>query len=292
MAYALGDTGVRLVTGEVTVLGLVFLRGLLGLSVTAVLGRLYKRRFWNANFRLLSLIGLCAFLATCLTFTSLSRIPLYQALVILYLYPILSLGLAALINKEKIAAGDGVRALLALGGCLMLIWPDEAAGLTLDIGHLAGLAGSLLYSLAIVLTRRLGSGNSGLEPLFYYSLFCVLGTMPLALSLGQEIGLQPDMAAAKGLLVVSLAGLGQFLGFAALRWLPAHTVGTIGTLEVLIGALFSWLLFHDPMTARAIFGGLIILGTALSIRAARPALGRNPGIGPRWKPRPPHHPGL
>jgi drug/metabolite transporter (DMT)-like permease len=69
--------------------------------------------------------------------------------------------------------------------------------------------------------------------------------------------------------VISLTGLGQFLGFSALRWLPAHTVGTIATLEIAIGALFSWLFFHDPMTVRAIFGGSIILGAALSSRARR-----------------------
>jgi drug/metabolite transporter (DMT)-like permease len=214
----------------------------------------------------LPLIGLCAFLATCLTFTAFSRIPLYQALVILYLYPILSLGLAALINREPVSAGDGLRALLALGGCLLLVWPDEAAGLVFGSGHVIGLAGSFLYSLSIVLIRRLGTANSGLEPLFHYSIACTLGALPLALIFGQELGLSLNLEAAQGLLVVSLTGLGQFLGFAAVRWLPAHTVGTIGTLEVLIGALFSWLFFHDPMTVRALFGGGLILGTALSIR--------------------------
>jgi len=264
--YGFGDAGVRLTVGGVSVWGLVFLRGLIGLTLTSFLAGFFGKKLWGDKVRLLSLIGLSSFLASCLIFTAFSRIPLYQALAILYLYPIISLGLAALINREPISAGDGPKAILALVGCMMLVWPDEAADLIFDLGHAAGLAGCLLYSLAIVLTRRLGSVNSGLEPMFHYSLYCVLLAPFLALLFGQELNLKPDLNAAQGLLAVSLSGLGQFLGFAALRWLPAHTVGTIGTLEVAIGALFSWLFFHDPITARALFGGSLILGVALSIR--------------------------
>ena len=267
LAYGLGDAGVRLMVEAVSVWGLVFLRGLLGLVATIFIAGLFGKKLWGENIRLLSLIGLSSFLASCLTFTAFSRIPLYQALAILYLYPILSLGLAALINGEPISAGDGLKAFLALGGCLLLIWPDEAAGLIFDFGHPAGLTGCLLYSLSIVLARRLGSANSGLEPLFHYSLCCVLLVPLLALFFGQGLNLEPNLQAAQGLLVVSLTALGQFFGFAALRWLPAHTVGTIGTLEVVIGALFSWLFFHDPITVRAFLGGGLILAIALSIRA-------------------------
>jgi S-adenosylmethionine uptake transporter len=266
LAYAMGDAGVRLTVGAVTVFGLVFLRGVLGVVVTTILARFLGIKLWGDHTRLLSLVGLNSFLATNLMFTAFARIPLYQALVLLYLYPILSLGLAALINREPVSARDGLKALLALAGCLLLIWPDEAAGLFFDFGHLAGLAGALLYGLSIVLARRLGAANSGLEPLFHYSLYCTLGALPLALLFDQELGLAPNLQTAQGLLAVGLTGVGQFLSFAAVRWLPAHTVGTIGTLEVFIGALLSWLFFHDPMTVRAIFGGLIILGAALSVR--------------------------
>ena len=267
LAFSLGDTGVRLTVEALAVLGLVFLRGLAGVIVTTAVARFLGKKPWGANIRLLTLIGLCGFLATFLTFTAISRIPLYQALVILYLYPVMSLGLASLINGEAASAGDGLRAFLALGGCLMLVWPDEAAGLFFDFGHPVGLAGCFFYSLSIVLTRRLGSANSGLEPLFHYSLHCILGALLLALFFGAELNLKPDFKTAQGLLAVGLTGLGQFMGFAAVRWLPAHTVGTIGTLEVALGALFSWLIFHDPMTIRAILGGCLVLGTALSIQA-------------------------
>jgi drug/metabolite transporter (DMT)-like permease len=267
LAYSLGDVGVRFTVEALSVLGLVFMRGLLGVVVITIVARRLGKKPWGANIRLLALIGLSSFLATFLTFTAISRIPLYQALVILYLYPVISLGLAALINGESVSAGDGLRAFLALGGCLLLVWPDEAAGLFIDLGHPAGLIGSLMYGLSIVLTRRLGSANSGLEPLFHYSVNCVLGALLLTLLLGSELNLKPDLKTAQGLLAIGLTGLGQFMGFAAVRWLPAHTVGTIATLEIAIGALFGWLFFHDPMTVRAILGGCLILGTALSIRA-------------------------
>ena len=269
LAFALGNVGVRLAVDEITVWGLVFLRGLLGVAVIAAVALWHKKQLWGGHGRLLSAIGLCGFLSTACTFTAISRIPLYQALVILYLYPILAIALAAAINGEKIFAGDILRAFLALGGCLLLIWPDETAGLALDIGHLVGLTGSLLYSLSAVLTRRLGQANSGLEPFFNYSLWCSLGAIPLSLVMpgGNGLGLESWFEVGTGLLAVSQTALGQFLLYAAVRWLPAHKAVVIGTLEVAGGALASWLIFQDPITARAALGGVIILSVALSARA-------------------------
>ena len=269
LAYTLGDIGVRLVIGDLTPLGLVFLRGLLSLATAIIAARILKRQLWGRHWLLLSISGLFFFMATCSVFTAISLIPLYQVFVLLFMYPLLAIFLAWPINNEKIVGRDVFKACLALGGCILLLWPDKAAGLSFSFGHILALFGSLCHSVSSVMVRRLGEANSGFEPLFHYGLYCVLGTVPLAWLLGMDLGLLRGglEGTAYGFVTVSLTSLGLLLNFAALKWLPAHQVGIIGTLEMAGVALASWLLFQDPITARAILGGALVLAVSLSIRS-------------------------
>lgn len=263
LAFTGFNIGVRYISAHMTIFGLLFLRGCIGVLVISIFAGMYKKNLFGRNTRLLSLIGLCGFLSATGLTMAISLIPLYQALVILYLFPTFSIFLSALINGEKIRRGDILTSLLALGGCLLLTWPDEAAGLSFQMGHITAFAGSVLYALAYVLTRRLGEENSGIEPMFHYSLYCVVGSLPLAMLFGRNLGLDFGPEIAAGLALGGLGSLAQVLAYAALRWLPAFTVGVIGSLEVLGGALASYFLFSDPMNARAIIGGVIIVTIAL-----------------------------
>jgi drug/metabolite transporter (DMT)-like permease len=259
VAFSVGNIGVRVISGEVTVWGLILLRGCLGVMLVWLMARQMKKPLWGRHWKLLSIIGGCGFFSTACTFTAISQIPLYQALVLLYLYPTISIVLAALINGERVHPRDIIPLFLTLLGCLMLIWPDQAAGLDFKNGHLVGLLGSFFYALGFVLARRLGNDNSGLEPIFHYSLYCAVGAVVAILVFGRVTGLDNASEMAGGLGVGMVASLGQLLGYAAVRWLPAHKVGVIGTLEVFAGAVSSWLIFNDPMTVRALAGGGLIL---------------------------------
>lgn len=269
VAFSCFNIGVRVLTGEVSVWELLFLRGCIGVAVILVVARILKKRLWGSHRGLLLLIGFIGFLSTACTTTAITLIPLYQAMVILYLYPSLAIVLSALINRERINSRDGLGVGLALTGCVLLIWPDETAGLDFQIGHLIGLLGSLFYSLSYVLTRRLGEDNCGLEPIFHYSLFAALGAIPLGLVFGVQPSLNSVTVISACLALGALGSLGQMMGYAALRWLPAYKVGVFGTLEVLGGVLASWLLFNDPMTIRTVIGGAVIIAVAFGLR--RPA---------------------
>lgn len=266
VAFSFFNIGVRVMSGEITVWMLLFLRGCIGVAVVLAAARLLKKSLWGVNRNLLMLIGCIGFLSTACTTTAITKIPLYQAIVILYLYPGLAVVLAAVINREKIHFRDGLGVALALFGCVLLIWPDEAAGLNLQIGHLIGFLGSLLYSLSHVLTRRLGEDNCGLEPIFHYSLYAAVGALPLGWLFGADLSLVSAGGVGAGLALGALGSLGQMMGYAALKWLPAHKVGVFGTLEIPGGVLASWLLFHDPISLRAIMGGCVIICVAFYLR--------------------------
>jgi Predicted permease, DMT superfamily len=269
LAYCGQNVGVRaLLDGGITVWGLLFTRGLMGLVVVAAAAWLFHVNVLGKNRRLLLFIGLCGSASSACTTMAIATIPLYQALVLLYLYPALSVPLNFLVNRTRMRKGDGLWVLMAFAGCVLLIWPDEAKGLSLSLGHLVGFAAASLYSLAYVCVARLGTDNSGLEPLCYYSLWSVAGVGVFMLVSGHDPGLDNLRAVASGLGVGLVALAGLLMGYAALRWIEPYKVGTIGTLEVFGGAVSSWLLFHDPMSPRALLGGLVILFVALRLRRA------------------------
>ena len=267
LAYSTLNVAVRLqLDGPLTAWGILILRGAFGLAVLGLAAVILRKNLLGRNPRLLLAIGFCGFLSAVCVILAIREIPLYQAMVMLYLYPALTVPLNFLVNSTKVGRRDILLVLLAFVGGLFLIWPDSAAGLHVGIYHLAGLGGALTFALSLVLTARLGDDNCGLEPLFHYSLWAFAGTLLIALACGEPIGLDSPRAVLSGLGLAVLAVAAIVMAYAALRWVAPFKVGVIGTLEIFFGALASWLVFDDPITVRALIGGLIILGVALKLR--------------------------
>jgi drug/metabolite transporter (DMT)-like permease len=265
LAYSVFNVGLRLLSEHISVWGMLLLRGWVGALLVAMVAKLCRKSLWGRQAGLLCLIGLLGSLSTACTTTAVTLIPVYQAIVILYLYPSQSIIFSAILNREGIGSRDLLGVGLAFAGCVLLIWPDRAAGLYIQAGHFFALAGGSLFSLSIVLIRRLGQSNSGLEPIFFYSLFAGLIALPLAILFGAGLGIDSPEEAGLGIGLGLLGSLGQLMAYAALRYLPAYKVGVLGSLEVLGGAAASWLIFREPMIARGILGGGLILFAAFGL---------------------------
>lgn len=265
--YTSYDVGVRSLIGDLSVWGMLFLRGCLGLAVMSFLARMLSRTLWGGGqTRLLLAVGFFAFGSSICNAISLSSIPLYQALMIIYFYPIFTLLLAAPINGEAVTIRDLGLTVVAVMGGMALVWPDEAVGLEFKAQHLIGIGGALLYSLGQVCIRRMGPGNSGLEPIFYYSLYALMLAIPMSLIFKVDLGLG-NVRGLGGAFTLAVLGISaQLSGYAALRWIPGFKVGIIGYLELLLGGLISWLVFQDPMSPRALAGGLVVVFAVFQLR--------------------------
>lgn len=272
LAFSLLNIGLRFVQDEtdITVWGLLLLRGPVALAAALLFSLALKSSPLGRrqNRPLLLLIGLCTFLSNICTITAIAVIPLYQALVLLYLYPAISVPLGFLINGHRASLRDLLLVGLAFAGCLVLLWPDGSAGLELGPGHLIGAINPFFYSASFVLTNRLGEGNKGLEPLFYYGCWALLGNAVIICLLGLNTGISFEQTLAPALGLGLLAVSAILMGYMSLRWLPAFKVGVIGTLEVFVAVLASWLLLSDPLTFRGLIGGAIIMFAALKLRSS------------------------
>ncbi|MDR1677860.1 MAG: DMT family transporter [Deltaproteobacteria bacterium] len=264
--FAAFDVGLRLVTADISVLGLVFIRGWVGLLIVWALISVGKQRLVFLRLRLLTVIGTITTLGSLGVATSITMIPLYQAVVILYLYPALTVVLGRLINAEVITPRTLILVLAAFIGCILLVWPDKTIGLEIRWAHGLALGGALCYALAFVLVKRLGQASGGLEPFFFFSLTGLLVAVLFSLLTGVGFGIDNLTEVFKGSALALLGALAQLTAYAALKYLPPFKVGVIGTLEILCATLASWLMFSDPLTIRAVIGGAMILTAVIGFQ--------------------------
>ncbi|MDR1657295.1 MAG: DMT family transporter [Deltaproteobacteria bacterium] len=270
--YSIFNASLKIASNDISVFGLLFLRGLSGMLLAVVVFRLAKIRPVINNLGLLIGVGIITALASVSVTMTITLIPLYQAVVLLYLYPAFSVILSMFIVKDRITLLGLAGVLTAFAGCILLVWPDQKAGLELSAGHALGILGAFLYALGFVMTRKLGQAHSGLEPFFAFCLAGVLISWPLSAVLGSGLGIDSPREVCFGLAVVSTGSLAQLMAFAALKYLPAFKVGVIGTMEVLGGSLASWFLFSDPFTVRTVIGAIIVLYAAFGFRAKEPKI--------------------
>jgi len=268
LSFTLLNTGVRysLDNLALSAWGILLFRGICSLLVAVLLARHFRLKLINRGGAVFCAAGFFNFLSSICITVGISLLPLYQVLVLLYLYPSMTVPLAYFINGQRAGRRAIFLVSLAFIGCLILLWPDDKAGLTLRPAHLIALAGALVYALSYVLANRADSSNNAFQPVFYYGCWAIAGNLLIIFILGAGPGLEAgrNIPAALGLGLLAVSAL--FMGYAALRRIPAFKVGIIGSLEVLGGVLASWLLFDDPITLRTLSGGLIILAAALLLR--------------------------
>jgi drug/metabolite transporter (DMT)-like permease len=268
--FAAFDVGVRILSADVSVYGLLFLRGFVGVALAFLFARLMGVRPRFNKTGALCLVGLCSAFSTVCTTTAITFIPLYQAVVILYLYPAFAVVLALVFRVDKMTLRAALGVATAFAGCVLLVWPDAAAGLELTWAHGVGLLGSVFYAACLILIRRLGDGHSGLEPFLFYSLASIAAAWPLSLVFGSGLGIDSLGEVGKGAALACLGSAAQLMAFAAVKYLPPFKVGVIGTLEILGTALASWLIFSDPFTARAGVGAAVIVYAAFGFNPKKP----------------------
>jgi drug/metabolite transporter (DMT)-like permease len=245
------------------VVGVVFLLGLAAIFRISILGR---RR------GVLLGLGLTGSVSILCLITALVLLPLFQALILFYLYPVIAALVSPPLTGDRIDRIDWGLICLAILGAGLVLWTGGTEPLRLQWGHLCALGAAVFYGLTLTLVRRVSPVNHPLTPVLYV---CVLGTL---LSL-------PSLALAEQPLPLSGPGLGGMIGiglFAALAHLAGNKaltslssphVGIVSMLEVVFSSLCGYVLFSEGVGWSALLGALLIVAGSLGLtrRAKGPA---------------------
>jgi drug/metabolite transporter (DMT)-like permease len=189
---------------------------------------------------------------------SISLIPLSNAIVLFYTYPLFVVLFTFLLFKVMIGRKELIFMCLGVIGIYLLVKPDFH---TIVPGHVFALLGGCLGGLAVSLISKARQTNG---PWIIYFYFCLLGVIMLAPSL---YGFSwPN--AGDGM-ILGLIGLfmlfAQVLMNQGFKFCKASEGALLLNAEAVFTGIASILIFSDPMTWNFLTGAVLIIGSGIGI---------------------------
>ena len=261
--FAVADLAIKYFEPHLSVWDMIMGRSLLGVVALAVLARWTGTRLLGRGRGAMIVVGLCgSTFIVCLTI-ALMLLPLFEALVLVYLFPVFAALLSPRLTGERISPRDWLLIVLAFGGAVLILWPDQLDG-RLQWGHCFGLAAAFLNGLTLTLIRAKSANNTSLIPVFYICLAgCLVFTGPF---LSQDAPFRIEPVGILGLLIIGSMATAAYVSLSkALARLSSPRVGIIGMAEVVLGGLGGFLVFDEALYGRSILGAALIIGSGICL---------------------------
>lgn len=197
------------------------------------------------------------------------RVPLAEAIALSFIAPLIALGLAALVLKEKVGARSVLGSGLGLAGVAVILSGQLGGTHTNDttLGMASVLVSAVFYACNLVVARHQAQIAKPLEIAFWQNLF-VLGLLSLAAPFLLAVPAAqhwPGIAAAALLAIVSLL----LLSWAYAR-AEAQILLTVEYTAFIWAALMGWWWFGEKLTATTIAGTLLIVAGCLMALRRKP----------------------
>ncbi|MFT5169444.1 MAG: drug/metabolite transporter (DMT)-like permease [Lysobacterales bacterium] len=255
----LGSIGifVRNVTASATVI--TFTRvgfGLVFLTLFIILTKGIKQ-LKLAKFSLPLLItGVLLALTSLCYINAINHTSLANAVFLLYIGPIIAVGMATILLKEKFTALSGGLLCLAFLGVLFILEFNISFNKTETTGLLWGIGAALCYALYIILNRNISEQIPALTRSFYQLLAGTLVIVPF---------LDGGLFSLTTQEIYWLAAMGFFQGFLAfsfiifaLKHLKAIEYGTISYVEPIVASLIGFAFYAEVLTPLQCVGCVIV----------------------------------
>ena len=271
LLFAVMSALVRLM-GEVTPVGqLVFFRSLFAIAPVVIIyayrGELRqaiytKRPLGQLGRGLLSVGGMYS------NFAALTRLPLADVTAIQFGSPLITVGLAALILKERVRIYRWSAVFVGFVGVLIMLVPH------LDPAHYTSLAsaaavGAMLAVLSafinagtVIQTRRLTRTETTPSIVFYFSLICTIAgaaTLPFAWH-------TPTLSELAILITLGiLGGLAHIFLTESYRFAAASVIAPFDYTSMLWALLLGYWMFGEVPTALVFVGAAIVIAAGLFV---------------------------
>lgn len=166
---------------------------------------------------------------------------------------------------ERPAGRDWAGFALAIGGLLLIVWPEDggaAAAQTRLLGDAIFIVGSFAWACYNVLGKGLMARVSPLSATAAAGLVGFVGLIPFAageLLAGASLSFTPIGVAAVGYTGLLVTALGFLVLFWAYQRASAAQVAITMYLQPLAGVLLSWLWLGEPLGGRFVAGSALVL---------------------------------
>ena len=207
-----------------------------------------------------------------LFFYGLARTPIGEAMALTFIAPLIALYLAAFLLGETVSRRAVIGSLIGLVGVMVIAIGKFSGNYTAESiqGLIALLVSATLYAWYLVLQRQQSQLACPEEIAFFqtFLVFCMLGIGAWWFAPLPALG---DWRVLIGSAVLSLSSL-MLLSWAYAR-AEAQVLVPLEYTGFISAALFGWLVFHEELTWRTMFGvTLIVAGCLLASRRDEPHL--------------------
>ena len=214
--------------------------------------RLRNARVWVCLGR-----GCLAVACFVLFLAALPLMPLTDIFAIVMSAPLLILALSALVLKEPVTFRRWVAILIGFFAVLVMVRPG---GDVTSPGALLVVGSVVTYSVAMILTRRLGSTESAGAMTFYSALvFLAVGLIAAPFTWVQPTPIGMLLMVATGV----LAGSAQYCLTEAFRIAPPSVVAPFEYTSLLWAMLLGFLVWGDVPTALVLVSAAVVIGCGI-----------------------------
>lgn len=276
----------RFVVDQTGPASLALLRYLIGFLclLPALLAMKSRMRMAARDLLAIGLLGVAQFgILIALLNYGLRTVPSARAALILALFPLLTMIVAALVGRERLSVAKTMGVLLTLAGVAIALGEKASAAGTADnwVGEIAVFAGALIGAVCTVLYRP----YLARYPTLPVGAFAMLASVGFLALLAFPEGLVATLPAitARGWLAVLFIGVSSGVGY--YLWLWALSRATPTRVSVFLGlspitaALLGALLLGEPVTQAVLAGlGFVVVGLVVAHRPA-PDPAREPASG-------------
>lgn len=190
-------------------------------------------------------------------FFSNNHLPLADAQILQKLNPFFVILFAVILLGEALTLKKFILLLFGFLGALIIINPTGQFNLG---PSLIGVLSALFGGLAYLMIRKLKGRVEGMVIIFYFSLFSILVTFPLMMS----VYTAPRLMEWGYLLLIGVfAALGQLFITKAYLNARASDVTLFDYTGVIISPLLGFLIFQEKISLQTLVGMLIIIGAGL-----------------------------
>lgn len=206
--------------------------------------------------------------AVSLFFLTISYLPLADALALAFLYPMITVALAALVLGERVDGRRWLVVLVGFVGAVVIIRPG------LGVFHPASLLGlltSFVFAGFIILTRKL----AGTAPPAVILVWGTLVGAVLTTSLVPVVWVTPTLADLGMMLCMGVIGAaGHLLLLKAYELARASVLAPLGYVEMVGAVAVGWIAFGELPDGATWLGMAIIVVSGVYLALGAPRLGR------------------
>lgn len=266
---SVGSALIKLAGTRLPALEIVFARSFFMVFYCWILARRAGAHIPGHDKRFLVLRGLLGFGAYVCVFYAVINMPLADALVIVYSFPLAVPIMAGLFLGERLERQVVLCSLIGASGMLLVAKPSFLFGTTSDLAPLAVAAAfgaAAFSSSSVVCIRKLTSTEHPLVIVLYAAGLSALGA-PLLDGWNWVVPTWGELALLLGIGLFMSAG--QHFITVAFGKAAAGRASVLFYFQVVFGAFFGYLLFDEVPDAFTVAGAALIIGGAVALAVFR-----------------------